>query len=56
MTLGNTIKKTFIFWCRGIVVITTAQLHSAKSELKFCAGSNPARSVCENGVRMDSRW
>ena len=28
---------------RGVVVITTAQLHSTKPELRFCAGSNPAR-------------
>ena len=27
------------------VVITTAQLHSTKPELRFCAGSNSARSV-----------
>ena len=32
---------------RGVVVITTAQLHSTKPELRFCAGSNPARSVSE---------
>ena len=31
----------------GIVVITTAQLHSTKPELRFCAGSNPARGVSE---------
>ena len=31
----------------GVVVITTAQLHSTKSELRFCAGSNPARGVSE---------
>ena len=30
-------------WC-----ITTAQLHSTKPELRFCAGSNPTRSVSEN--------
>ena len=30
-----------------VVVITTAQLHSTKSELRFCAGSNPARGVSE---------
>ena len=29
------------------VVITTAQLHSTKSELRFCAGLNPARGVSE---------
>ena len=34
-------------WRRGVVVITTTQLHSTKSELRFCAGSNPARSVSE---------
>ena len=36
-----------IVWRRGVVVITTAQLHSTKPELKFCAGSNPARGVSE---------
>ena len=30
---------------RGVVVITTAQLRTTKSELGFCAGSNPARDV-----------
>ena len=34
-------------WCRGAVVITAAQLHSKKPELRFCAGSNPARGVLE---------
>ena len=29
------------------MVITTAQLHSSKPELRFCAGSNPARGVSE---------
>ena len=32
---------------RGVVVITTAQLHSAKLGLRFCAGSSPARGVSE---------
>ena len=32
---------------RGVVVITTAQLHSTKPEFRFCTGSNPARSVSE---------
>ena len=31
--------------CRGVVVITTAQLHSTKPELRFCAGSSPAHVV-----------
>ena len=26
-------------WNRGVMVVTTAQLHSTKPELKFCAGS-----------------
>ena len=39
--------KVFILWRRGVVVITTAQLHSTKPELKFCADSNPARGVSE---------
>ena len=33
--------------CHGVVVITTAQLHSTQPELRFCAGSNPARGVSE---------
>ena len=32
---------------RGVVVMTTAQLPSAISELRFCACSNPARGVSE---------
>ena len=34
-------------WHHGVVLITTAQLHSTKPELRFCAGSNPAHSVWE---------
>ena len=34
-------------WRRGVVVITTAQLHSTKPELRFWADSNPARGVSE---------
>ena len=34
-------------WRRGVVVITTAQLHSTKPELRLCAGSNPAHGVSE---------
>ena len=32
---------------RGVVVITAAQIHSNKPELRFCADSNPARDVSE---------
>ena len=31
----------------GVVVITTAQLHSTKPELRFCAGLNPSGGVSE---------
>ena len=34
-------------WRRGVVVITTAQLHSTKPELRFGLGSNPARGVSQ---------
>ena len=34
-------------WRRGVMVITTARLHLTKPELRFCAGSNPARDVSE---------
>ena len=36
-----------IQWRRGAVVITTAQLHSTKRELRLCLVSNPARGVSE---------
>ena len=32
-------------WCRGVVLITTTQLHPSKPKLKFCAGSYPARGL-----------
>ena len=31
----------------GVVVITTAELHSTKPELRFCAGSNPVHGMLE---------
>ena len=34
-------------WRCGVMVVTTTQLHSTKPELRFCAGSNPARGVLE---------
>ena len=34
-------------WRRGVVVVTTGQLHSINLELRFCAGSNLARVVSE---------
>ena len=41
------LKTVSVLWRRGEVVVTTAQLNSIKSELRFCAGSNLARSVWE---------
>ena len=34
-------------WRRGVVVVTTARLHSTKPGLRLSAGSNPARGVSE---------
>ena len=36
-----------VLWGRGAVVITTAQLHSTKHELRLCGGLNSPRSVSE---------
>ena len=36
---------------RGVVVITTAQLHSSKPEPTFCTSSNPARG-CERFAKV----
>ena len=34
-------------WRRGVVVTTSAQVHSNKPELRFCAGSSPAHGEWE---------
>ena len=34
-------------WRRGVVVTTTAQLHSTMPELRFCTVSNPACGMLE---------
>ena len=36
-----------MLWYRGMVVISTAQLHSTNPEVRLCAGSDPARDVSE---------
>ena len=36
-----------LVWFCGVVIITTAQLHSIKPELRFCTGSNPACEMLE---------
>ena len=48
-----------LFWRHDAVVITTAQLHSTKPELRFCPGSNPARGVLkirDNEVFWQWSW
>ena len=40
-------STTSTLLCCGVAVITTAQIHSTKPELWFCAGSNLARDVSE---------
>ena len=49
------LRRTFLSECCtesfnrgcGVVVITTGQVNSIKSELRFYAGSNPASGVME---------
>ena len=43
-------------WIRSAVVMTTSKLHSTKSKLRFCAGSNLARTLTEicDGENRDS--
>ena len=47
MLSPHTLWKTYNKMGLHIVVITTAQPHSAKPELRFNAGSNPALGVSE---------
>ena len=47
METSQLIYNAYQLWRRGVVVITTAKFHSTKPELRFCAGSNPARCVLE---------
>ena len=48
MTPAQVLSCKFgIAWRGGVVIITTAQLHSTKPELRFCAGSNPVHGVSE---------
>ena len=49
----RTLIVNLTLWRRGVVIITTAQLHSTKPKLSFCAGSNPARGVSEIGNGED---
>ena len=42
-----------LIWLHGVAVINTAQLHSTKPELRFCADSKPARGMSEIGDGED---
>ena len=42
-------------WRCGVVVITTAQPHSTKPEIRFCVGSNPVPDISETGNDEDLR-
>ena len=45
-SLDTLLKDVIVYCCvLFVVVITTAQLHLTKPELRFCAGSNPACGV-----------
>ena len=39
--------NVFDKWHPGVVVITTAQLHSTKSKFRFCTSSNSAYGMSE---------
>ena len=43
-----------LLWRRGVVFITTAQIHSANPEITFCVGSYPAcrMSKIHNGENL----
>ena len=41
------LRKKLTAKSRGVVVITTAQLHSTKPERRFYTGLNPVRGVSE---------
>ena len=41
------VSSLIVTWRRGVVVITTSQLHSTKLEVKLCTGPNPPRGVSE---------
>ena len=43
----HNINNRLITWRRDVVVITAAQLHSTKPELRLYAGSSSARGVSE---------
>ena len=49
----------FSMWCCGVVVITTAKLHSTKPELRFWAVSNPAHGsseICDGEDLWQLSW
>ena len=45
--ISHLFPKRIESWHRGVVVITAAQLHSTKPELRLSVGSNTARGLSE---------
>ena len=43
----GTVRAVVVYWYRGLMVISTAQLNLRKPELMFYAGSNTALGVLE---------
>ena len=43
----GTVRAVVVYWYRGLVVISTAQLNLTKPELMFYAGSNTALGVLD---------
>ena len=50
--------KTSSKWHHGLVVVTTAQLYSAKPEFRLCTGSNPSCGMSEvcDGQDLGRSW
>ena len=46
-TCSQKIHISVVLWCYGVLVVTAAQLHLAKPELRFCAVQNPAHGMSE---------
>ena len=43
----GTVRAVVVYWYRGLVVISTAQLNLTKPELMFYSGTNTALGVLE---------
>ena len=51
--------SSVFLWHHGVAVVTMAQLHSTKPELRFCAGSNSAHymsEICDGENLWQCSW